>query len=174
MPFAVYLDLNAAGARHFDRITRIIESIDGDISTPTRLGHTHHITLAVYEKLDVVGLCSAVSKISSIAVDLTFPAIGIFPGERSVLFATPIVNMELLNLHERFHQISRSCGDCQEYYMPGSWFPHMTLVIQLNNHDLNAVRNAISGQWTPITCRADFIRVVRFSPVETLSLYPLT
>lgn len=174
MPFAVYLDLDAAGARNFDRITRIIESLNGDISTPTRLGHTHHITLGVYDKLNVAGLGSALSEISSMAVGLTFPAIGSFPSEQSVLFAAPIVTRELLDIHERYHRLARSHGDCQKYYRPGSWFPHLTLAIQLNPHDLNAATNAISSQWTPITCKADFLQVVRFNPVETLSLYPLS
>jgi 2'-5' RNA ligase len=173
MPFAVYLDLDAAGSRRFDQFTGIIEGLCADISTPGRLGHTHHITLGVYDAVDISGLEKALSEIPSNAVELTFPAVGSFPGERSVLFAAPTVTRDLLDLHEHYHQVSASCGSCHEHYKPGAWFPHMTLAMNLTRDDLNAAMNAISNRWVSITCRADAIRLVRFSPVETLSIWPL-
>lgn len=105
MPFALYLDLDAAGTRDFDRLAGLIERVDTAISTPGRLGHTHHITLGVYEELDIAGIEHVLSEIACVTLEITFPAIGIFPGERGVLFAAPNVTNDLLDFHERYHQL---------------------------------------------------------------------
>jgi 2'-5' RNA ligase len=173
MPFALYLDLDAAGTRDFDRLAGLIERVDAAISTPGRLGHTHHITLGVYDELDIAGIEHVLSEIASVALEITFPAICIFPGERSVLFAAPKVTNDLLDFHERYHQLAEPYGNCDNHYKPGAWFPHMTLGVNLARCDRSAALNAVSDEWTPVTCRLDTIRLIHFSPVKTLSLWPL-
>lgn len=173
MPFAVYLDLDAAGSHDFDRIADAVERLGPDISTPRRLGHTHHITLAVYDQLDTDGMERALPEIASAALEIVFPAIGSFPGERSVLFAAPQVSEDLLALHERYHRLTAPYGKSQDYYRPGAWFPHMTLAVNLTRHDLVAALDAVAREWSPVTCALDTIRLVRLSPVETLFLWPL-
>lgn len=83
MPYATSIDLDTAGSIELDRLTSYVEGVCGDIFTPRRLGFGHHITLAVYDDLDVshmiAFLVGAVESIRNTVIQ--FPALGAFPGE---------------------------------------------------------------------------------------------
>lgn len=89
-----------------------------------------HITLGAYEDLDR-SACELL--LANMAMSETFPAIrfvgiGTFPGESIVMFASPVVTMDLLEVHERFHAAFFDVvTQPMHYYLPGNWVPHCTL-----------------------------------------------
>jgi hypothetical protein len=170
MPYATYIDLDTAGSIELDRLTSYIEELGENICTPRQLGFGHHITLALYDELDVPRmveiLAGVVESIQKTAIQL--PALGVFPGEQSALFVAPYVTADLLLIHKRYHQLTAACGHGRPYYHPGSWFPHATLAVNLSQHELEAAFGTVSGRWTPISAKLTSLRLVRFSPVETI------
>jgi len=170
MPYATYLDFDAAGSSQLDRLTGCIEELDAGISTPRRLGFGHHLTLAVYDELDVPLMVELMPKVAAniSQTGIVLPALGTFPGEQSVLFAAPYVTRELMLIHERYHELTAVIGDGRSHYHPGSWFPHATLALNLSQRDLEAAIGAASCQWSPINSRIASLTLVQFSPVETI------
>jgi hypothetical protein len=170
MPYAVYLDLDAAGSCELDRITGRLDKLGIGICTPRRLGHNHHLTLAAYDELDVSGIERALRDlaINSVPLAIDLVGVGCFPGERSVVFASPMVTNDLLLLHERYFDIAAAHGVAMRYYNPGSWFPHVSLAVELTKRDLRNALEALCDDWTPFECKLDAIRLVRYNPAETL------
>jgi 2'-5' RNA ligase len=99
---------------------------------------------------------------------LQFPSIGSFPGTRSVLFASPLVSVDLIQMHQRFHEISNIEGFGEELCRPGNWFPHVTIAVGIELNQLAPIVEFLTINWTPIECNLDRIRFVELSPVETI------
>ena len=165
------MELDPEAAAGLQPIVAHIEQISADAMTPRRLKVEPHITFAVYDALDpepfarMLEAFSADIRISAV----TLSSIGIFPGPLSVLFAAPVVSVELLALHQGFHAAAASAGSaCSPYYLPGNWVPHVTLGERLNSEETGAAIGGAMGLWQPMTASLNRISLVRFHPVELL------
>ena len=91
---------------------------------------------------------------------ITFGSVGIFPGERSVLYLTPVVTEALLALHRRVdEQIQGLALPMFELYRPGRWVPHCTLAMDLAPPELEAALCVAAQSPLPLTATVSTIDV---------------
>jgi 2'-5' RNA ligase len=101
-----------------------------------------HITLAVYEELDVdaflenfAGFANELSPIS-----FSLSSIGTFLKPRGTVFLAPVVTHRLMNIHSRFHEYFHELEhSLSEYSLPGRWFPHFTLAGSIEEDTVSRV-----------------------------------
>ena len=127
MPFAVILPLEEPEA---DKLDEALEATDSLLS---RMHALPHVSLAVFEEVDIGKLVSVVETFaaSTPPFSLRFGSLGLFPGEENVVFLAAIVTKELLALHEKLHSALSDAGiESDPDYRPGSWVPHCTITME--------------------------------------------
>ena len=171
MPFAVSLDLDPLSATALAPLIDAVERADPKATTPRRAGVAMHVSLAVYDRLDVAAMIPSLQRFAGLqpACDIQLSSLGLFPGPPAVLFAAPVVSAELLELHGRFHHAAASfVPHCWPHYLPGDWVPHVTLGEGMRPALVPAaIDNAIAA-WQPRTAVLHRLSLVRFHPVELL------
>jgi len=138
-----------------------------------RLGYAPHVTLAVYDALDLARAEAALARFVAgrRAVPVVFAGLGVFPGERSVLWAAPVPDRRLLGLHA---DLQAALPDCRrDSYQVGRWVPHCTLAIDLRRAALGRALAAVVPQWRPISGRLERLDLLVFDPVEVVRSVPL-
>lgn len=143
-------------------------------STLLDIGARPHLSLAVFDRVEVSALCGLVEEFADRVHGYSslFAAVGTFPGNEGVVFLAPAVSGELLALHGTFHRRLLDLGlETWEYYSPGRWIPHCTVALRLSSKALpEAVdlcrRSAALG---PFTIRE--LGLIEFSPVKTVCRY---
>jgi hypothetical protein len=81
-----------------------------------------------------------------------FGSVGIFLGERSVLFLAPVVTEPLLALHRRVDEhIQGLALPMFELYRPGRWVPHCTLAMDLAPPELEVALRIAAAFPLPLT-----------------------
>ncbi len=168
MPYAVQLDLDAGTNATFDGLAARLEAIDG-LTTVRRLGDVHHVSLNVFDAMDVGVLDADLARFASEnrQLDIELGPLGIFAGEASVLHVAPVVTEDLLALHRRFHAAFAALAGWQHYH-PAHWVPHVTLAMEVTPDALAAAAALVRTHWAPMTARLEALRLIRFQPVETL------
>jgi 2'-5' RNA ligase len=141
-PIQTMLDLLAARGIADDRI---------------RLGYHPHVTLGLYpDDADETTLQARLGALSGPAVELSVPALGVFPGPPAVLYAAPCPSAALLALHA-------ACASAHPHYQPGRWMPHITL-----SEAVADVGPALAA-WRPFRTLCSTAELVRFRPVVVLA-----
>jgi len=103
------------------------------------------------------------------APEIQLASLGVFPGPPSVLFAAPVVTVELLALHRDYHQTSWASGPrCWAHYLPGSWVPHVTLGEGIRPLAVQTAMLDAIAAWRPRPAVLHRLSLVRFHPVEPL------
>jgi 2'-5' RNA ligase len=134
------------------------------------LGVEPHITLAV---LPDETSASALEEIAFglarawEALPLTLGAIGIFPGEPTVIWLAPVMTEQMLARHAELHRALSSLH-VHPHYSPGSRIPHVTLSQQRRTTAAQAIEIVSSAWRGPITGRAERLELVRFHPATVL------
>ncbi len=176
MPIAVVLDLDAAGAADVEPLWDVLEQ-DPELTTTRRLGVRPHLTLAVY---DVIDLQPLLPRLDSFArglrpMAIRFASIGIFAaGGRATIFLAPVANRVLLDLHDGFHREFADCLDrCVAHYRPAYWVPHLTLAQDVENADLPPAVARLADIVVPFAAALDVLSIIRFMPVERIGHFAL-
>lgn len=171
MPFAVHLDLDPHSAAALTPLIDAVERADADAMTPRRARVAPHLSLGVYERLVPAAVTVSLQRFAERQHVLTIQlaSLGLFPGPPSVLFAAPVVSVELLALHRAYHQASWASGPrCWAHYLPENWVPHVTFGEGLRLATVpTAISNAIAA-WRPRPAVLHRIALVRFHPVDVL------
>lgn len=168
MGYAVEMFLKEDEAQVIRRLFSATCSIFADIGT------TPHISLALFDDVDVPKLTAVVRDFASqeLPFRIRFSSIGMFPGQENVVFLSPVVTSALLAVHTRLHSHLRNAGLlCHPYYLPGSWVPHCAITmeepISRSVETIRKIHEAdVFGEYT-----IDNVNVVRFRPVITLSSF---
>jgi len=176
MAYSVDLALSATTAAVIDMVCDRLEE-DPKIETYRRLGTAPHVSLGVYDNVDVRRFGDAAAAfartISPISVHLG--AIGVFCHETSVLFIAPVVTGELLALHERFHREFEAFNEtCWNYYCPGNWVPHITLAMNLSAAPLADAITKVAPIWREHDATLDRLRFVSHPPFHLLAEHRLS
>lgn len=101
-----------------------------------------HITLAVYDQLDIDLFLEKFSEFSRELSPISFSlsSIGAFLEPRGTVFIAPTVTHRLMNLHAKFHQEFHDLEhSLSEYSLPGKWLPHFTLASELSDDQIKEV-----------------------------------
>lgn len=141
------------------------------------MNSTPHISLAVYDCIDVTRLKIRLSEfaINHIPLSLKFSAIGMFPGDEGVLFLAPAVTEDLLAMHRNYHQVTADWSDLVwPHYRPdGSWFPHCTIAMKLNNENFFRAITLIGEEFNGIKVNVNSVAAVEYPPANILLKSPL-
>jgi hypothetical protein len=143
----IFLDGEADAAVRglWDRLERVGLA---SLRTASHGRHHRHVTLAVGEHIAVGdGLIDALEALPG--QRLSFPVLGVFPGDAAVLLLGAQVAPALLDAHAGVHAaIDRKSGNgggidgpsevdrSGALYKPGSWVPHCTLAMRLDAESL--------------------------------------
>ncbi|QOR34307.1 2'-5' RNA ligase family protein [Clostridium sp. 'deep sea'] len=140
-----------------------------------RLDLPPHITLAIYENIDLEPLkewfieCSQNEKV----LPIYFNHLGLFG--LNVLFLAPKANEKLLNLHKKVHEkFDNKYGELGYHYSlhSGEYVPHASLVVSEKDKVLKAVE-VISENFTAFNAEIVELCLCTFYPmkvIETISL----
>jgi len=97
-----------------------------------------HFTYQVVESYDLEALEAVLAQVAhdSAVFQVSTSGIGIFTGERPVLYV-PVVRSQTLNQFHRllWEQITPLASGVHPHYQPRNWFPHVTLAIDDLTHD---------------------------------------
>ncbi len=110
-------------------LCQIFESINSPV---TARGDRPHLTLALFNTSVPAEVCKTLDAISlfTSTFPMTFSAIGLFPTAENVVYLSPTVTIELLELHRRLHnEIQSSASSSSLLYSPQHWVPHVAISI---------------------------------------------
>jgi 2'-5' RNA ligase len=136
------------------------------------LDYPPHVTLAVYEDFAPTDVLSRILGAQS-AIPVTFSGIGYFQNEFLVLWARPVSNDRLLQLHAAVHR-EIDPALCREHYRPDRWVPHCTIAMKIPGSMFEPAITWASEIEAQFSVTFDALDIVRFAPVEVLSEVKLT
>jgi hypothetical protein len=125
-----------------------------------------HVSLTVYQGLDVAGFRTALAGFAASrpALDIELESWGAFAAGECVVFLAPIVTRDLLALHQDFQERFAQFGAPQPYYRPGAWIPHCTLAAGFPADLLPQVADACHRAVRPLHGRIESIALVEYGP----------
>lgn len=105
-----------------------------------------HFTWLISEEMDLVQASSIIESIilHAPAISIYTFGLGIFSGEKPVLFLPMVKTIDMIQLHQEiWDQIGPHCSQLKMYYSPPLWMPHITLALKdLNKENLACAVNA--------------------------------
>lgn len=168
MGYAVELFLKDEEAKAIRRLFSTTRSVLADI------GATPHVSLAVFEDVDVPKLTGIVRTFAARTAPfkIRLSSIGIFPGQANVVFLAPVVTENLLKAHASIQeQLAAEGLSCHPYYSTDLWVPHCAVTMEeplsRSFDTIKAIQDSnVLGEYT-----IDNVNVVKFRPVVTLSSF---
>lgn len=145
-------------------------------SSLLRLQIAPHISLALFDNADqdtVLRMAESLSECTA-PFRVRFSSLGLFLGPENILFLSPVVTRELLQIHEDLYGRCMAQGLVyDERYRPGLWVPHCTLdeKVSLDKtlRDITYLaEHAPLGEYL-----VDRVIVAEFFPVVTLAEFSL-
>lgn len=137
-----------------------------------------HISLAVYnDKLN--NFEAFINKVRTLSEDiksfeLNLSNIGMFNTDEGVVFLSPKVTRDLLDIHEKFHDSMKDFSEYEwGYYQPDQWIPHCTMGIDLNQDKLLECIEVISSIFKPIKITVEKIGIIKFKPIQYITEFNL-
>jgi 2'-5' RNA ligase len=156
------------------RIERVWNSVSSMLPS---IGARPHFSLAVFDDVDTDRLLPLVQQFASCLkpFELQVSAWGIFPTVPAAVYLSVVVTEELLRMHGEFHRrLDAQDLRSNDYYKPGSWIPHITIDQDLDINGLQrCLQRIASTKWEVFgMAQVCEIGVIRFRPVEQISLHP--
>jgi 2'-5' RNA ligase len=132
-----------------------------------------HITLAVYNDLEVKDFSEALRDYSSNrpTFNLSFESLGAFPGSIGALYLPPKPTLRLLETQREVLNILSNFGSgvASPHYKTDSWTPHCTLCVGVTAEDLNRAFELCQRSFEKIDAQVNRIGVIQ-NP-EEIELY---
>ena len=160
-------------------VRRIWDGLGENLGKPSlsELGARPHVSLAVYDdSLDTTGFPERFREFAKSMAPFEFnlSSVGTFPGDEGVVFLAPVVTRQLLDVHQRFHEVfSEHENAGMGYYLPGNWVPHCTVAIDLPAAEVREAVGYCREAFRPISGRFQEIGLVEFRPVKELCTFKL-
>ncbi len=173
MPFAIELYFDAVGD---GRIRALWNAL---VSCGVRPEHHNasrpHLSLAVCEEIDLGKAAVLVEELAlaNERFPVVFPAFGIFPGARSVLYLAPQVTPELLAMHRRFLSGFRDVSlGMWDHYRVERWNPHCTLATRIPHARLAGALEVCRAFELPLECTVVEVGIAALRPVKLQFVAP--
>jgi 2'-5' RNA ligase len=137
------------------------------------LGYVPHVTLAVFDDLDVRAAIAGLDGILAAPprMDMTLSRITSFGAGGGVVYAALAPSAELSALHETV--LKTVAGACRPHYQLGQWTPHCTLATGLSDAEVDRAIALLKQDWRPLVGRFEVVDFVEFLPVVGLRRWPL-
>ena len=141
-----------------------------------RIGTAPHVSLAVFDDVDVAKLTAVVKAfaVGTSPVTVRFSSVGLFPGPQNVVFLAPVVTPSLLSVHAALHLRLAAAGlSSDPHYHSGAWVPHCAITVEeplassLETIRLIHERN-LMGEY-----EIDAVGIVKFRPVVKIATFSL-
>ncbi|MCZ0733408.1 2'-5' RNA ligase family protein [Phreatobacter sp. AB_2022a] len=128
-----------------------------------------HITLAIYERIELPALQDAFAAMAEGAAPLRlrFARIRHFGDGSPVVWAAPGADADLAALHEAVHR-SIDPARCHPHYRPGAWIPHCTLATGIAAHRMREAQAALEASLQPFDVLFDTADCLTFPPVQII------
>ena len=137
-----------------------------------------HITLGVYN--DGFGnISEMINEVENFSIEmrqmnLQMSNIGLFNVDGSVIFISPKVTEELLEVHRKFHQqMNKYIKYSWEYYLHNLWIPHCAIAMNIDENLKLKCIDIVSKKFKPFFVSIEKIGIVKFKPIETISTFIL-
>jgi 2'-5' RNA ligase len=140
------------------------------------IGDRPHISLAVFSQVDVDVLLEELEGFAKETrpLPITLSAVGAFASADAVLFLTPAITQDLMDVHWDFHQL---LGDLKmhphAYYQPDRWVPHSTVAQNVEEGMVGKAFDVLRKSFKPVSGKLVEMGLVRFRPVENIGVYRL-
>jgi len=137
-------------------------------------GAEPHVSLGIWETIEREPFVAELARFAAETpcIDVTFEAVGMFPG--SAIYLRPVPNATLdavqRQLHLRFAALG---GNAWQYYLPGTWVPHCTVAMEFPPERTAEARAIVERLPLPLTGRLECAALIEFRPVRELARYPL-
>lgn len=145
-------------------------------STISDLGDRPHISLAVFSNVACDDLISLTKEFAGTTEPFNFrlSAIGTFPTDENVLFLSPVVTNQLLNLHQDFHkQLAKAGLTPSSYYIPTNWIPHCSVEMNIPDEQFSKAVEICKNAFKPLLGQFQEIGVIEFRPIKHLATWSL-
>jgi len=145
-------------------------------SLPPLIGSRPHISIAVFDRVDPARVRPELEELAATLapLPLTFGAVGTFPAKEGVVFLTPVVTPELLELHQSVHARLDALGlRALEHSRPGRWVPHCTVAIDLPREQLLPALEICRSSRVFGSLTLAEIGLVEYRPVRPICSFPL-
>ncbi len=161
----------------FDKKTdKMIRAIWRDMSEAgisTFLHHSTsipHITLCIYEDAeDEKAFCAAVRSFKAKAniPEIYLNGVGVFGGEKKVIYLSAAVTDELLKLHREFYQHMTAFNELAwPQYQPGAWVPHASVAMQPDPVRIGEGVEIALKHFVPAAARVTSIGIIHMKPLK--------
>ncbi len=140
------------------------------------LGGRPHITLAVYNDVDVNKLRDklAIFLEERKALKLRFESVSVFPTDPSVVFLAPGMTDSLRDIHREYHNIMQDFSVNEwEYYLPNKWVPHCAIAMEVPRENVSSVVGHIMSKIYQFDFTIEEVGIVEFRPIRHLETFKL-
>lgn len=175
MPYAIEMFCDSGTDAEIRRVWDDLAMIGSSFMRDS--GARPHVSLAVYDSLDVSSAQTLLDRFASMTAPLSFTldSLGAFVSSSLVAFLSPKVTRDLLHLHSQFFSAFSGAGfDCWHHYTPTHWVPHCTIAMDLEPSQLPGLYKICQTASLPISGTFTEIGIVEFRPVRHLHAAPLT
>ena len=169
MPFALELALDPDSAAVVLAGWRALAAAGFPLMV--ELGANPHVSLAIWEEIDVAGMRAAVADLAreTPVLPIVFDRIAVF-SITGVVFLAPVLDIALYDLQARcYGRLGAHGRRPWPHYAPDTWVPHCTLAQELNDAAALARARAVAERISlPVVGRLERAELVAFRPVHCL------
>lgn len=137
------------------------------------LDYKPHVTLAVYDELDVAAAVACLDRafggVDQIRVALT--GFSTFGANSGVCYAALAPSPELIALQAAITGVIG--GSCRPHYQPEGWTPHCTLAMAMEGAAMERARDLLEPDWRALAGVFETADLVEFEPVVSLKRWAL-
>ncbi len=170
MPYAIecYLD---------EKSSEIIRNIWTQLELNhinTDKGVKPHVSLMIYEEIPIENFKEKLLEFSKNIkpINILLSSLGLFCINSPVLFLSPVVSHDLLELHSFFNNFFKEYKDhAWQYYLPGKWVPHCTLALDITWDDVKKAMEICKKITLPLQVTLNRIGILEFRPNKQLVEY---
>jgi len=137
------------------------------------LGYQPHVTLAVFDRLNVDAAAASLDGIFKDAarLDATLNGITTFGAGSGVCYAALAPSSDLIRLHAG---VLGALGEtCRPHYQAGRWTPHCTLALNLSDAEMDRATDLLEPDWQPLAGAFEIADLVEFVPVIGIKRWTL-
>lgn len=175
MAFAIELFFDRANSLKIVHTWSILRE-QGAGSYLIESGSQPHITLAVFNEVDVNKINSILNRISQEvnSFSLCLSSLGTFLTDEGTVFLAPVVTEQLLSIHRMVHELTNEYDEEKwVHYLHGKWVPHCTMTTNNSKEEGIRALDIIKNQFRPIDVIVERIGLVEFRPIKKHSEFAL-
>lgn len=135
-----------------------------------------HITLASFDSKDIFNFIEKLKIFlkDEKSFEIKFNSIGIFPFKENVVYLSPVMNMELYGIHNRFYSFFKNDNlEYGDYYLPERWVPHCTVASRLDINEVISSITTIKEEFKVFSSLVKCVGVIQVEPPKEIACIKL-